>query len=112
MNSPLALLGLAKRAGKLAAGITNCLNAIRNKQAKLIIIAKDAGVSKKKIIRDCLAERINYVEYGTKEEFKRMLGSPSCFWAILSRELSQGFLAQIQKKSYDGNIDTQNSGGD
>lgn len=106
MSSPLALLGLAKRAGKLTSGITNCLHAIQNKQARLIIIAKDAGVSKKKIIRDCLSERVEYVEYGTKEEFQRMLGSPSCFWAILSRELSQGFLTQIQKKSCDdGNID-------
>ncbi|HHW40386.1 MAG TPA: 50S ribosomal protein L7ae [Syntrophomonadaceae bacterium] len=98
MNSPLALLGLAKRAGKLASGMTNCLHAIRNKQAKLIIIAKDAGVNKKKIIRVCLAERIKYVEYGTKDEYRRILGCPSCFWAILSRELSQGFLAQIQRR--------------
>lgn len=112
MNSPLALLGLAKRAGKLVVGFTNCLQAIQNKRATLVIITKDAGVDKKKIIRACHEKGIRHIEFGTKDEFRQTIGSPSCFLAILSRELSQGFLAKTQQEFCDGNSDIQNGGGD
>lgn len=102
MSSPLAFLGLAKKAGKLALGFTSCLEAIRSKRAKLVILAKDAGVDKKKIIKACQENEIEYIEFGAKSEFQRVLGRPLCFCAVLSREFSEGFLAKIQEGTATG----------
>ncbi|MGB9830492.1 MAG: L7Ae/L30e/S12e/Gadd45 family ribosomal protein [Fervidicoccus fontis] len=115
MSSPLAFLGLAKKAGKLAVGFTSCLEAIRSKRAKLVIIARDAGVDKKKIVRACQENKTEYIEFGTKDEFQKVLGRPSCFWAILSKELSEGFLAKTQEEEEedrDGLRVNQDGGGD
>lgn len=45
MNEPLGFLGLAKRAGKLAAGEDAVLSALAAGKVRLVILAADAGES-------------------------------------------------------------------
>lgn len=97
MTSLYSLLGFAKRAGKLLSGITNCLLAVRKGKAHLVLIAVDAGVSKRKVIGACSSLKVPWLEFGSKETFWKHLGSPSCYWAILSRELAKSFLEKYQQ---------------
>ena len=46
------LIGLATKAGKIAAGTEACLEAIEKRNAKLILIATDASERTKKSIKD------------------------------------------------------------
>lgn len=112
MSLPLTFLGLAKKAGGLAVGFTRCLEAVRSKRAKLVIIAIDAGVDKKKIIRACQENGTEYIEFGTKEEFQKVLGRSACFVAVLSRELSAGFIAKVREEDCGRVRVNQNDGGD
>lgn len=104
MNGLFSLLGLAKRAGKLVPGITNCLHAVCTGQAKLVIITRDAGTTKKKVIKNCRVRQIPCVEFGMKEQFHRLLGQSSCFWVILSEDFACGFLEKYQVNG-DNNLD-------
>ena len=48
MNKFFSLLGLCKRAGKLVAGAVAAEQAVRKKQAFLLILAQDASKNTKK----------------------------------------------------------------
>ena len=48
----LGVIGLAKRAGKLAVSTANVLEAIRGGKAELVLIASDASCNTKKSISD------------------------------------------------------------
>ena len=52
MNKALLCAGLAKKAGKLAAGTENVLEAIRSGKAARVIIASDASPNTAKSIKD------------------------------------------------------------
>ncbi len=52
MNNELSLLGLATKASKTISGESMVLEAIRNGQAKLVIVACDASDNTKKKFRD------------------------------------------------------------
>ena len=55
MNKFFSLLGLCKRAGKLVAGEVAAEQAVRKKQAYLLILAQDASKNtKKKQIPQCI----------------------------------------------------------
>lgn len=97
MTSLYSLLGFAKRSGKLLSGISNCLLAVKKGKAHLVLIAVDAGVSRKKVIRACSSLKVPWLEFGSKESFLKYLGSPSCYWAILSRELAESFFEKYQQ---------------
>ena len=68
------LLGFAKKANKMVCGMSNCLNAVIKKKAKLVIIAEDAGVSRKKLIKECELNGVPFIEFGTREQFIDRLG--------------------------------------
>jgi ribosomal protein L7Ae-like RNA K-turn-binding protein len=95
-----SLLGFAKRSGNLLSGITNCLAAIEKKKAKLVLIASDAGVTRRKVIKACCSAQIPYIKFGTKECYSEKLGMPSCYWVILSRDLAKGFLEKYLEDDY------------
>lgn len=97
MSFLYSLLGFAKRSGKLLSGMTNCLLAIEKRKAHLVLIATDAGVTRKRVIRACSSVQIPCIEFGSRESFLKHLGSPSCYWAVLSRELAKGFLEKYQQ---------------
>lgn len=57
------------KAGKLAYGADMCLEKIKFNKAKIIIISNDSSDNTKgKFKRICEEKKINYYEYGTKEE--------------------------------------------
>ncbi|NPV28252.1 MAG: 50S ribosomal protein L7ae [Firmicutes bacterium] len=106
MKSLFSLLGLARRAGKLTSGITNCLHALAHKEARLIILAEDAGRNREKVIKACLTEQVPYLEFGSRQEFLKYLGQSSCIWAVLCENFAQQILKYgngILKKKQDLN---------
>ena len=76
MNNALGMIGLAKRAGKVATGEFLCDKAIKNGQSRLIIIATDISENSKKAICDaCNYYKVPYVLYGTGDELGRFTGT-------------------------------------
>jgi len=75
MDKVYGLLGLATRAGKIAFGTEQVLEAITYNKAKLVVIATDTSEnSKKKIINTCDKNNVQYVEYGTIEQNSKAIG--------------------------------------
>lgn len=102
------LLGFAKRANKLVCGMTNCLYAVRKKKAKLVIITEDAGVTRKKVVRECQSLDIPFLEFGKKDQYFRLLGNPACYWAVLSQEIAEDLFREFRKEKVQG----KHNGGD
>ena len=70
------LLGLARRAGKAAAGTVPAENAIKGRKARFVIIAADASENTKKHFTDmCRYRSIPFMLCGTKEELGRCVGN-------------------------------------
>lgn len=75
MNKLFGMLGLAKRAGKVSTGSFICLKSIRSRQAKLVIIARDASANTKKSISDsCAYYGVKYIEYSDMEDLGHATG--------------------------------------
>ena len=76
MNKFFSLLGLCKRAGKLVAGEVAAEQAVRKKQAYLLILAQDASKNtKKKFTNSAVYYELPLAEIGTKEELGRAIGA-------------------------------------
>ena len=76
MNKFLSLLGLCKRAGRLAAGELAAEQAVRKKQAYLLILAQDASKNtKKKFTNSAAYYEVSLAEIGTKEELGKAIGA-------------------------------------
>ena len=76
MNKFFSLLGLCKRAGKLVAGEVAAEQAVRKKQAFLLILAQDASKNtKKKFTNSAVYYELPLAEIGTKEELGRAIGA-------------------------------------
>lgn len=74
MNKFFSLLGLCKRAGKLVAGEVAAEQAVRKKQAYLLILAQDASKNtKKKFTNSAVYYELPLAEIGTKEELAEPL---------------------------------------
>ncbi|MCF0127332.1 MAG: ribosomal L7Ae/L30e/S12e/Gadd45 family protein [Pseudobutyrivibrio sp.] len=71
----LALIGMSMKAGAVKSGEFACEQAIKDKSAKLCIVACDASDNTKKSYKDsCSFYNISYVEYGTKETLGHAIG--------------------------------------
>ena len=76
MHKFFSLLGLCKRAGKLAAGEVAAEQAVRKKQAYLLILSEDASKNtKKKFINSAAYYELPLIEAGTKQELGRAIGA-------------------------------------
>lgn len=98
-NAVLALLGLARRAGRLTWQKEASLAAIRSGRARLVIVAGDAGRSAAKMYQDkCLTYGIPLVRFATRDELGRALGtSPRTAATVLDPGLADkisGLLGQ------------------
>ena len=70
-----ALLGFAKKSGKLLSGEAAVGSALKRNSAKLVILACDLPEKRKTHWESwCQSIKIKYVFLGTKEEFGRILG--------------------------------------
>lgn len=71
----LQTLGLAQVAGGLISGEDQVLKAIKNKQAKLVLLARDAGVNTQKKLTDkCQTYQIPLIECYSRQELTQALG--------------------------------------
>lgn len=94
-NDPLSYLGLAMRAGKLAIGDDIVLQAIRSKEAKLVILADDASARTQKKFRDkCSHYQIPLVVYGNRYELGASIGKEE---RVVIAVNDQGFAEMIAK---------------
>lgn len=75
MRKIYSLLGLCKRAGKIAGGEVATIEAIRGKKAFLVIVAEDASANTKKKFHNSAAfYEIPIIEFGTKSDLGRAIG--------------------------------------
>ena len=96
MNSPLSVLGLAQRAGKLVSGDEAVLKAIRRREAKLVVVAADASEGTAKKYRDkCHYYHIPLVQFGTKAELGHHTGKAERVVIALTDD---GFSELLRKK--------------
>lgn len=79
MNEKLfGMIGMAKRAGKVSTGEFICSRAIKNGEAKLAVIAKDAAENtKKSIVNSCKYYNVKYIEVGSMADLGKYTGSSS-----------------------------------
>ncbi len=89
------LLGLAEKAGKVAAGEFSCEKQLQSGKARLVLLAADASENSKKKFRDKAAFRsLPCLELDSKEELGRTIGKQERTCAVV---LDAGFAAAIQK---------------
>ena len=72
------LIGLATKAGKIAAGSEACIEAIEKRSTKLILIAVDASERTKKLFQEkCKSFSIPIYEMLSIEELSKAIGKPN-----------------------------------
>ena len=91
MNKSLALLGLARKAGKLSLHEEANLAAIRTGRARLLILAEDTGRSTaKKYLDKCNYYQVPVVRDVSRENLGAALGSsPRTAIAVLDEALAK-----------------------
>lgn len=76
MDKALPMIGMAKRAGRVSSGEFIVSKAIKDRSAKLVIIACDTSDStKKSIIDSCTYYKVKYIEYASKDGLGKFTGS-------------------------------------
>ncbi len=74
-NRVLSMLGLAQRARKLVSGEFTVDKAIKEKTARLVVIAEDASANTRKGFTDsCKYYHVPCMVYGSKEELGHCIG--------------------------------------
>ena len=74
-NNPLAMLGMATKAGKTVSGEFATQKAIKEGKAKLVIVAEDASDNTKKLFADkCTYYNVPIFVAGKMDELGRMTG--------------------------------------
>lgn len=95
MRKFYSLLGLCKRAGRLAGGEVAAEQAVRGKEARMLVVAGDASANTKKKFRNSAAYyHIPLVETGTKAELGKAVGEEMrAVFAVLDA----GFAKKLQE---------------
>lgn len=93
MNNALGLIGLAKRAGKIAIGEEQCAIAVRDKKARAIFTAADASSRTKSWAES--TELCHIPLTASKAELGHLLGRASCAQFAL---LDVGMAASVVQK--------------
>ena len=92
----LSLLGLAKRAGKIASGEFSTERAVKSGQAHLVIVSNEASENTQKMFRNmCEFYKAPMYLYAQKESLGHALGKG--FRASLA-VLDEGFASSIKEK--------------
>lgn len=100
MDKSMGYLSLAAKAGRLSVGADNCINALKRKKAKLIVLASDASPNAVKRAEGMLFGReiplIRTVR--TKDELAQACGKhgPVAIAAILDDGLAEAFSKTAQ----------------
>lgn len=74
-DNVLSMLGLCKRAGKVVSGEFSTEKAVKEKKAKLVIVATDASDNTKKLFRNkCTFYNVPFYMYSKKADLGHSLG--------------------------------------
>lgn len=95
----LMQLGLAARAGRVAAGGFSAEEAVKSRKARLVLIAEDAKTNTAKKFTDkCTFYKIPYRFYGTKEALGHAVGREerACV-AVIDRGFAESILDKLQQ---------------
>jgi len=98
LDKVLSLLGLCKKAGRLASGSFAAEKAVKEGKAQLVIIAEDASENTKKLFLDkCGYRSVPVVLYGTKDEIGKVTGASerACI-AVLDSGFAGSIIRQIR----------------
>lgn len=94
------MMGLAQRAGKVVSGEFSTEKAVKQRKAKLVVVAGDASDNTKKMFSDsCRYYEVPIYFYGDKDTLGHTIGKQ--FRASLA-VLDEGFAKQIEKHIKDG----------
>ena len=102
----LSQLGLAAKAGKIAAGGFSAEDAVKSRKARLVLIATDAkSNTAKKFTDKCTFYKIPFRFYGSKEELGRAVGreSRACV-AVIDRGFAESILNKLPEESQDSDF--------
>lgn len=93
----LFMLGLAAKAGRTVSGEKGALEAVRNNEACLCVLARDAAYNTKKRLTDKCAYRvIDVIEYGSREELGKHTGKEYISVVCIK---NKDFAVQLKKLS-------------
>lgn len=95
-NSVLPLIGIAKKAGKIAAGEFQTEHAVKSGKASLVIISSEASDNTKKKFKNmCTFYEVPVYFYGGKTELGAAIG---CEFRASLAVLDEGLSKAIEKK--------------
>lgn len=97
-NKVLSLLGLAKRAGKVASGEFSTETAVKAAKAYLVIVSEEASDNtKKKFSNMCTYYKVPIHFYGSKEELGRCIGQEfRASLAVMDPGFSEAIIKQLE----------------
>ena len=100
MRDPLALLGMARRAGALAYGTGSTRRALKEGRARLILFAQDASETQREKVMKLLRHvRTPRATLGTREALGSAVGSaPVSAVAVTDREFAKELVALLGVK--------------
>lgn len=80
----LQLLGLARRAGRLATGEATVLKKVRQHQAELVFVAADAAeATKKKFTDKCQFYQVKLTDLFSRDELSEAIGTDRSVIAVM-----------------------------
>lgn len=95
MNRADRMIGLAMKAGRIISGGSSCEDAVRDKKAKLVLLANDASENTKKRIQDkCRFYQVPLIRYSEMDSLGRIIGKSSRSTLAVTDE---GFAKEIEK---------------
>lgn len=92
-----AILGLGRRAGRVAAGEAAAGKAVRTREALVVLLAGDAGQATRRYFRRlCREHGVPLLQAGTKEELGRAIGkSPRAVLAITGESFARALQQNV-----------------
>lgn len=99
-DSVLALIGIAKKAGRTAAGEYQTEKAVKTGKASLVIVSEEASENTKKKFRDmCTFYGIPIFFYGGKEELGAAIGTEfRASLAVTDAGLSESIRKKLEQR--------------
>lgn len=75
MKKLLSMLGIGRKAGLIISGEMGCIQSLKERKSKLLIIACDASNNTKSKFQSlCDQKKVKYIELGLKEELGMSIG--------------------------------------
>ena len=97
MGDPIALLGMARRAGALACGTGSTRRALKEGRARLVLFAQDASETQRdKVMKLLCHGKTPRTTLGTREALGSAVGSaPVSAVAVTDREFAKELVARL-----------------